>query len=155
MMTIRAKNTSRTTPIIDETNIHQSSKQQMSSISQNEKPNLSPSGELNKTDTKREIESSQINISTETIYLLLTGELDLCTLFFVFLIFFFEKFNFANCCYFIFVGLIALTLVSLMVGIICRLDCCGIKTKCCRTNHNNRATSQEGQPHEEIPLNKV
>lgn len=91
MMTIRAKNTSRTTPIIDETNIHQSSKQQMSSISQNEKPNLSPSGELNKTDTKREIESSQINISTETIYSLLTGELDLCTLFFVFLIFFLKS----------------------------------------------------------------
>lgn len=78
MKTIPAKNMSRTsTPIIDETKI-ESSQQQMSSISQNEKPNLSPSGELNKTDTTQEIESSKINISTETIYLILTGKLDLC-----------------------------------------------------------------------------
>lgn len=76
MKTIPAKNTSRTiTPIINDTKI-QTSEQQMSSISQNEKPNLSSNDELNKTDTTPEIASSQIHISTETIYLLLTGKLE-------------------------------------------------------------------------------
>lgn len=78
MKTIPTKNVSQTTtPIIDETNI-QTSKQQMSSISQNEKPNLKANDNLNKTVTTHEIESSQNNVSNETIYLLLTGELDSC-----------------------------------------------------------------------------
>lgn len=73
MKTIPPKNMSQTiTPIINETKI-QTSKQQMSSISQNE-TNLSPGHDFNKTDTTQEMETSQINISTETIYLLLTGK---------------------------------------------------------------------------------
>lgn len=56
---------------------------------------------------------------------------------------------------FFFAGLIVLTLIALIVGIICRLDLCGIKTKCCRSG-NNRATDQDHEhPHEDIPLNKV
>lgn len=76
MKTIPAKNTSRTiTPIINETKIR-TSEQQMSPISQNEKPNVNSNDVLNMADTTPEIESSQISISTETIYLLLTGKLE-------------------------------------------------------------------------------
>lgn len=52
-------------------------------------------------------------------------------------------------------GLIVLTLLALSIGIICRLDCCGIKTKCCRTGNSRATTQDHNQPHEEIPLNKV
>lgn len=52
-------------------------------------------------------------------------------------------------------GLIAITLIALMIGIICRLDCCGVKTKLCRRRQNRAETEDHVQPHEDIPLNKV
>ncbi|XP_055316958.1 trophoblast glycoprotein [Sitodiplosis mosellana] len=57
--------------------------------------------------------------------------------------------------YMLLIGLIAVTLVALLIGVFCRLDCCGIKTKCCRRHHNRAETEDRVQPHEEIPLNKV
>ncbi|XP_031640036.1 peroxidasin homolog [Contarinia nasturtii] len=57
--------------------------------------------------------------------------------------------------YMLLIGLIAVTVVALLIGVCCRLDCCGIKTKCCRRQHNRAETEDRVQPHEEIPLNKV
>lgn len=54
-----------------------------------------------------------------------------------------------------FAVVIAVTLVCLTIGVICRLDCCGIKTKCCRQSHNRAEPEDRVRQHEEIPLNKV
>lgn len=54
-----------------------------------------------------------------------------------------------------------ISMVALTIGIICRKDVGGIKTKCCRTqrkasNDNAMANGPSGdQPPEEIPLNKI
>ena len=50
---------------------------------------------------------------------------------------------------------IAITLVALAIGVFCRLDCCGVKTKCCRRGQNRAESEDRVRPHEEIPLNKV
>lgn len=95
-------------------------------------------------------EKAGLNISTEMIYLMLIGKnlkKDKPKIYnksIQFLLFFGH-----------FSVLIAATLVGLTIAVICRLDCCGIKTKCCRQSHNRAETEDRVRPHEEIPLNKV
>lgn len=57
--------------------------------------------------------------------------------------------------YMLLIGLIVVTLAALLIGVFCRLDCCGIKTKCCRRQHNRAESGDRVQPHEAIPLKEV
>ena len=47
-----------------------------------------------------------------------------------------------------------IAVVGLGIGLVCRKDVGGIKTKCCRTN-KAEPKDEETQPAEEIPLNKM
>lgn len=53
----------------------------------------------------------------------------------------------------ILIGIIIVAVVGIIIGIICRRDICGIKTKCCRTRRP--PPTDQVRPAEEIPLNKV
>lgn len=52
-------------------------------------------------------------------------------------------------------GILAVTLMGIAVGLICRADVCGIKTKMCRSSKNRRKPEDSVSPFEEIPLNTV
>lgn len=52
-----------------------------------------------------------------------------------------------------FLGIIAVTVSGLIIGIICRRDCFGIKTKMCRTRRP--PPTDQVRPAEEVPLNKI
>ncbi|CRK87268.1 CLUMA_CG001070, isoform A [Clunio marinus] len=60
---------------------------------------------------------------------------------------------------YILIGIFTITLLGIIIGLICRADACGIKTKCCRTNKkdmkNRREPEDTVSPFEEIPLNSV
>lgn len=63
----------------------------------------------------------------------------------------------------ILIGIIVVSACGLLIGIICRRDVCGIKTKMCRTKrppppstpHNSTAGGQTTPGPEEVPLNKI
>lgn len=51
-----------------------------------------------------------------------------------------------------------MTVCGIIIGLFCRADVCGIKTKMCRTNKsttNRREPEDTVSPFEEIPLNNV
>lgn len=50
--------------------------------------------------------------------------------------------------------IILLAFIGLVIGVICRRDYCGIKTKCCRTRRSSQ-TDQVTPAPEEVPLNKI
>ena len=52
-------------------------------------------------------------------------------------------------------GILAVTLMGIAIGLICRADVCGIKTKMCRSSKNRRKPEDSVSPFEEIPLNTV
>jgi hypothetical protein len=55
-------------------------------------------------------------------------------------------------------GIFAVTVVGILIGLVCRADVCGIKTKMCRSKKSNRrqeATTDTVSRFEEIPLNTV
>lgn len=52
-----------------------------------------------------------------------------------------------------FSGIIIIAIVGIIIGIICRKDIGGIKTKCCRTKKPD--PKDQVHPTEEIPLNKL
>lgn len=54
-----------------------------------------------------------------------------------------------------FAVLICVTVIAITIGVLCRTDCCGVKTKCCRQSTNRATTQDRYEPNEEIPLNKV
>lgn len=57
---------------------------------------------------------------------------------------------------FLFLGLIVISVIGIIIGIICRKDVGGIKTKCCRTKKPLEDKNTEAAtPGEEIPLNKL
>lgn len=45
--------------------------------------------------------------------------------------------------------------MGIAIGLICRVDVCGIKTKMCRNSKNRRKPEDSVSPFEEIPLNTV
>lgn len=49
------------------------------------------------------------------------------------------------------------SVIGIIIGIICRKDVWGIKTKCCRTKKpiDDKNIDSNGQAPEEIPLNKL
>jgi len=47
----------------------------------------------------------------------------------------------------------ALAVIGIVIGLICRKDIGGIKTKCCRTSKPE--PKDQVHPTEEIPLNKL
>lgn len=51
--------------------------------------------------------------------------------------------------------MIALIFLALIISIIFRRDCCGIKTKMCRTRRQRHTTDQVRPMPEEVPLNKI
>jgi hypothetical protein len=58
----------------------------------------------------------------------------------------------------LFAGIFAVTVIGILIGLICRADVCGIKTKLCRTKKttaNRREPADTVSPFEEIPLNTV
>ncbi|XP_063700935.1 chaoptin [Culicoides brevitarsis] len=55
----------------------------------------------------------------------------------------------------ILIGLILLILLSIIISIVFRRDCCGIKTKLCRTRRPRHPTDQVRPIPEEVPLNKI
>ncbi|GAB0095163.1 Leucine-rich repeat [Sergentomyia squamirostris] len=55
----------------------------------------------------------------------------------------------------ILIGIIIIAVVGLAIGVICRRDCCGIKTKMCRTRTRRPAPTDQVRPAEEVPLNKI
>ncbi|XP_059616158.1 oligodendrocyte-myelin glycoprotein-like [Phlebotomus argentipes] len=55
----------------------------------------------------------------------------------------------------ILIGIIIIAIVGLAIGVICRRDCCGIKTKMCRTRTRRPAPTDQVRPAEEVPLNKI
>ena len=51
-----------------------------------------------------------------------------------------------------------ISVIGIIIGIICRKDVGGIKTKCCRTKKpidGEKHNTETGSPGEEIPLNKM
>lgn len=57
-----------------------------------------------------------------------------------------------------FAAILAITLSGILIGLVCRADVCGLKTKMCRSkkaNNNRRAPEDTVSPFEEIPLNTV
>lgn len=50
--------------------------------------------------------------------------------------------------------IIGVAFIGLVIGIICRKDYCGVKTKCCRTRRPSQ-TDQVTPAPEEVPLNKI
>ncbi|XP_046809000.1 toll-like receptor 3 [Lucilia cuprina] len=57
---------------------------------------------------------------------------------------------------FMLIGLMVISVIGIIIGIICRKDVGGIKTKCCRTKKPlDEKTTEAGSPGEEIPLNKL
>lgn len=119
------------------------SSQKMSPISQNETRIESLGTESSSSEQPQE---ATVDISIEMIYVILIGK---------------QTTNYTNrerscsCVLFFVTVVIAVTLVCLTIGVICRLDCCGVKTKCCRRSRNRAETEDRVQPHEGIPLNKV
>lgn len=121
-----------------------SSGQNIDTISQNESRNISS---MNESDTSGQpglddTTTAKVNVSQDVIYMLLIG-MHLNSKSWI------PNWLFSS------LGLIAVTLAALLIGIWCRLDVCGIKTRCCRRSQNRAATEDRVQPHEEIPLNKV
>ncbi|XP_073836286.1 uncharacterized protein [Musca autumnalis] len=55
------------------------------------------------------------------------------------------------------IGLMIISVIGIIIGILCRKDVWGIKTKCCRTKkpEENKNIEGNGQTPEEIPLNKI
>lgn len=53
----------------------------------------------------------------------------------------------------ILIGIIIVAVAGIIIGIICRRDICGVKTKMCRTRRP--PPTDQVRPAEEIPLNKV
>ncbi|TMW48300.1 hypothetical protein DOY81_006609 [Sarcophaga bullata] len=56
------------------------------------------------------------------------------------------------------IGLMVISVIGIIIGIICRKDVGGIKTKCCRTKKpidDEKHNAEIGSPGEEIPLNKI
>lgn len=51
-------------------------------------------------------------------------------------------------------GIIVVAFIGLVIGVVCRRDYCGIKTKCCRTRRPPQ-TDQITPSPEEVPLNKI
>lgn len=54
---------------------------------------------------------------------------------------------------FIFSGIMVIAVIGIIIGLICRKDIGGIKTKCCRTSKPE--PKDQVHPTEEIPLNKL
>lgn len=53
-------------------------------------------------------------------------------------------------------GILAVTLMGIAIGLICRADVCSVKTKLCRSNKNRARKPEDSvSPFEEIPLNTV
>lgn len=56
----------------------------------------------------------------------------------------------------ILIGTIVVSVIGLIIGIICRKDVFGVKTKMCRTNRRpNNSTEIQSNPAESVPLNKI
>lgn len=56
----------------------------------------------------------------------------------------------------IYLGIFAITIIGIIIGLICRADVCGVKTKTCRSKKNNRRSPTDTvSPFEEIPLNET
>uniref|UniRef100_A0A1B0D309 Uncharacterized protein n=1 Tax=Phlebotomus papatasi TaxID=29031 RepID=A0A1B0D309_PHLPP len=55
----------------------------------------------------------------------------------------------------ILIGIIIIAVIGLAIGVIFRRDCCGIKTKMCRTRTRRPAPTDQVRPAEEVPLNKI
>uniref|UniRef100_A0A1A9X334 LRRNT domain-containing protein n=1 Tax=Glossina brevipalpis TaxID=37001 RepID=A0A1A9X334_9MUSC len=54
------------------------------------------------------------------------------------------------------IGLMVISIIGLIVGLICRNDVGGIKTRCCRTRKSPTENEEDPDaPPEEIPLNKI
>ncbi|XP_011293939.1 oligodendrocyte-myelin glycoprotein [Musca domestica] len=55
------------------------------------------------------------------------------------------------------IGLMIISVIGIIIGVLCRKDVWGMKTKCCRTKkpEENKAVESNGQAPEEIPLNKL
>lgn len=51
-------------------------------------------------------------------------------------------------------AIIVVALIGLLIGVICRIDCFGVKTRMCRSRRRPAPTDQV-RPAEEVPLNKV
>ena len=63
-----------------------------------------------------------------------------------------------NSSFYRFLGLMVISVIGIIIGIICRKDVGGIKTKCCRTKKpidGEKHNADTGSPGEEIPLNKM
>lgn len=50
-------------------------------------------------------------------------------------------------------AIIIMAVIGLLIGVVCRIDCCGIKTNMCRSQR--RPSTEQVRPAEEVPLNKV
>lgn len=55
----------------------------------------------------------------------------------------------------ILIGIIIVACVGLIIGVICRKDVCGIKTKMCRRKPRTSRNNGEETLPEEVPLNKM
>lgn len=57
-------------------------------------------------------------------------------------------------------GIFGVTIAGILIGLICRADVCGVKTKLCRskkstTNRRTPTDTVSGHQFEEIPLNSI
>ena len=59
---------------------------------------------------------------------------------------------------FVISAILAVTVTGIIIGLVCRADVFGVKTKMCRSkkaNNNRRTPADTVSPFEEIPLNTV
>lgn len=85
----------------------------------------------------------QVPISEEAVHYMLISKYCLSQL---------EKIKFNIRKYFG-LGIMILAVIGLIIGLICRKDVGGIKTKCCRTR--KPPPGDQTRPGEDIPLNKI
>lgn len=125
-------------------NVVQAANRNRNKVASNETETVAKAGIMTEDATnkiKEEDEPNKVPISQETINTLLICKTQvnqyLCHLT-----------NFP-----LFTGIMIVAVVGIVVGLICRKDIGGIKTKCCRTSKPE--PKDQVHPTEEIPLNKL
>lgn len=143
-------------PILNRTNLVpnisnvQTSKQQTNQLPQVEVPSGNKTTDQSNDPNRDDTETSRVDISDGVVRILLIGRwISALTL----SSYFVEMYTTNLRCQFS--ALICATVLAIMVGVLCRADCCGIKTKCCRRSANRATSDDRTEPREEIPLNKI
>lgn len=125
-------------------NVVQAANRNRNKVASNETETVAKAGVMTEDATnkiKEEDEPNKVPISQETINTLLICKRQVNQ----------QLFHLTN--FVLFTGIMIVAVVGIVVGLICRKDIGGIKTKCCRTSKPE--PKDQVHPTEEIPLNKL